>query len=224
MIPPNQNLLTFEEVAPLLKDEFEKYGSLIHFDKNNNPFNYDNTLKWFYIIVSGKVKIYDMNFENNREQTLYLLIKSDMYDVITLMDGNIHELVSDVLEDGEAIRFPIDKVREWMKLYPSFEQLIYRYVAMQMRKVENLAIDLSLYDTKERLLKLLLQNIETIEKKGVSLLDKLSHAEIANLIGTVRHVIDRHIKELKKEGVLEDEKRKINLKDMKKVLELLKNY
>jgi len=41
MIPPNQNLLTFEEVAPLLKDEFEKYGSLIHFDKNNNPFNYD---------------------------------------------------------------------------------------------------------------------------------------------------------------------------------------
>jgi len=49
-----------------------------------------------------------MNFENNREQTLYLLIKSDMYDVITLMDGNIHELVSDVLEDGEAIRFPID--------------------------------------------------------------------------------------------------------------------
>jgi len=111
-----------------------------------------------------------------------------------------------------------------MKLYPSFEQLIYRYVAMQMRKVENLAIDLSLYDTKERLLKLLLQNIETIEKKGVSLLDKLSHAEIANLIGTVRHVIDRHIKELKKEGVLEDEKRKINLKDMKKVLELLKNY
>jgi len=224
MIPLNQNLLSLEEVAPVLRGEFEKYGIIINFSKNNNPFDSDNTLRWFYIIISGKVKIYDINFETNREQTLYLLVKGDMYDVVTLLDSKDHELASDILEDGEAICFPIDKVREWIKLYPSFEQLIYRYIAMQMRKVEDLAINLSLYDTKERLLKLLLQNIETIEKKGVSLLDKLSHTEIANLIGTVRHVIDRHVKELKKEGVLEDEKRKINLKNMKKVLELLKSY
>jgi len=108
--------------------------------------------------------------------------------------------------------------------YPAFEQLIFRFVANQMRSIESLAIDLSLYDTKERLLKLLLKNIKTIEHRGVGLLDKLSRTEIANLIGTVRHIIDRHIKELKKEGVLSDNNRKIELKNAEKVLEMLESY
>jgi len=164
-----------------------------------------------------------MNFETNREQTLYLLIRGDMYDLVTLLDGREHNLASDILEAGEAIRFPVDKVREWMHKYPAFEQLIYRFVANQMRNLENLAIDLSLLETKERLLKLLLKNIDTIEHKGLSILDKLSRTEIANLIGTVRHIIDRHIKDLSNEGIIED-KRSLKLKNAEKVLEMLERY
>jgi len=224
MLNNSQNLASFEGFAALLKDEFEKYGSLISFSKDNNPFDADSNLTWFYVIVSGKVKVYEINFETNREQTLYMLIRGDMYDLVTLLDGREHSLASDVLEDGQAIRFPIEKVREWMHKNPAFEQLIYRFVANQMRSLESLAIDLSLYDTKERLLKLLLKNIKTIEHRGVGLLDKLSRTEIANLIGTVRHIIDRHIKELKKEGVLSDNNRKIELKNAEKVLEMLESY
>ena len=152
----------FEPFAPYLREEFEKYGEIIEFSKEDNPFEPENCLKWFFIIVSGKVKIYDINFETNREQTLYLLIRGDMYDVITLLDIKEHTLASEVLEKGKAIRFPIDMVRKWMKTSPSFEQLIYKYVAVQMRKIEELALDLSLLDTKHRLLKLLLKNVETI--------------------------------------------------------------
>ena len=226
MSVPNSNLNfgILDAAQPYLRDEFAKHGSLINFTKDDNPFYVDNTLEYFYIIAGGKVKIYEINFETNREQTLYMLVRGDMFDVVTLLDNAEHNLASDVLEDGVAIRFPIDKVREWIDRFPDFKQLIFKYVAMQMRNVEELAIDLSLHDTKERLLKLLLKNIEMIDKRGVDILSKLSHTEIANLIGTVRHIIDRHIKELKKEGVLEDKKRAISLKNAKKVLELLKSY
>jgi len=220
----NQYLASFEGFAGVLKDEFEKHGSLVSFDKYDNPFSADNNLDWFYVIVTGKVKIYEMNFETNREQTLYLLMRGDMYDLVTLLDGKEHNLASEILEAGEAIRFPIAKVREWMRKYPAFEQLIFRFVASQMRNIENLAIDLSLYETKERLLKLLLRNINTIEHKGFSILDKLSRTEIANLIGTVRHIIDRHIKELKNEGLIFEDKRSLKLKNAEKVLEMLESY
>jgi len=207
-----------------LKKDFSRFGTVIKFSKNNNPFDSDEFKNWFFIIVSGKIKVYDINFKTNREQTLYLMVKGDMIDVVTLLDNEPHNLAVDVLEDGSAIRFPTSKVREWMRKYPSFEQLIYKYVANQMRNLENLAIDLSLYDTRERLLKLLIKNIETIEKRGVDLLSKLSHSEIAALIGTVRHIIDRHIKELKQKGVLEDKKRALELKSAQKVLEMLESY
>ncbi len=220
----NINFGILEATQPYLKDEFSKHGTLINFDKDNNPFYADNTLNYFYIITSGKVKIYEINFETNREQTLYILIRGDMFDVITLLDKEEHNLASDVLENGVAIQFPIDKVREWVDKFPDFRQLIFKYITMQMRNMEELAIDLSLHDTKDRLLKLLLKNIEMIDKRGVDILNKLSHTEIANLIGTVRHIIDRHIKELKQEGVLEDKRRALSLKNAQKVLEMLKSY
>ena len=223
MIAQNQYLGPFEPFSSNLKAEFQEHANLIKYTKNDYPFSSDDSLDWFYIIVSGKVKVYDINFETNREQTLYLLVRGDMFDVVTLLDGALHELAVDVLEAGEALRFPIEKVREWMRENRNFEKLIFKYVANQIRQVENLAIDLSLYETKDRLLKLLLKNRELMNKKGINLLENLSHTEIASLIGTVRHIIDRHLKELKNKEVIDKEKKSIILKDATKVLEMLKS-
>jgi len=221
------NLTNLEPIIGInnkLSSEFKKYGTIMEYTKDTTIFDSDETLQWFYIIVSGKIKVYEINFETNREQTLYLLVRGDMYDLVTLLDGQEHNLAIDVLENGKVIRFPIDKVREWMRVSIEFERLIYTYVARQIRNIEELSIDLSLYDTRERLLKLLLKNIESIESKGVDLLDKLSHTEIANLIGTVRHIVDRHLKALKEDGVIDKKNKKIELVNAQKLLDLLTSY
>jgi CRP-like cAMP-binding protein len=89
-----------------------------------------------------------------------------------------------------------------------------------MRSIEELATDLSLYSTSERLIKLILNNITP---KGIkSLLHNLSRTEIANLIGTVRHVVDRHINELKDDGAIEVKRKQIIIKDIQKLLKKLK--
>ena len=44
------------------------------------------------------------------------------------------------------------------------------------------------------------------------------------MIGTVRHVIDRHIKLLKSEGMIDKSRRKISLKDMERLKQELDDY
>ena len=171
--------------------------------------------------MSGKVKIFQMNLSNGKEQTLYLLGRGDMYDTVTLLDGRPHEVMSEVLEEGEALRVPIGKAREWMYDYPIFGEIVLKYVAGQIRHVEELASDLTLLDTKERLIKLIIENVEKSRQTGHNMLENLSHAEIAKLIGTVRHVVDRHIKQLKAEGILETGRRKLALKNLEKLQEKL---
>ena len=171
--------------------------------------------------MSGKVKIFQMNLNNGKEQTLYLLGRGDMYDTVTLLDGQPHEVMSEVLEAGEALRVPIGKAREWMYDYPIFGEIVLKYVAGQIRHVEELASDLTLLDTKERLIKLIIENVEKSRQTGHNMLENLSHAEIAKLIGTVRHVVDRHIKQLKAEGILETGRRKLALKNLEKLQEKL---
>jgi len=49
------------------------------------------------------------------------------------------------------------KVKEWIFKYPPFGEMIMKYIASQLRHVEELASDLTLLDTKERLIKLIVQ-------------------------------------------------------------------
>ncbi len=206
-----------------LVKEFEKHGKIITFDKKEYSFDYDDALHYFYIFLSGKIKIFQMNLHNAKEQTIYLMSRGDMFDTVSLLDGKAHEVMVEVLEEGSALRIPIGKAREWMYDYPAFGEIVLKYVAKQLRQVEELATDLTLYDTQERLLKLIVQNIERKDASGHSILDNLSHTEIANLIGTVRHVVDRHIKKFKEDGIIESARKKIILKDYEKLLERIRD-
>jgi CRP-like cAMP-binding protein len=220
----NFQLESFNKVGDLLKEEIEKYGKIVQFHKKEPFFSYDDTLKYFYIILRGKVKIYNMNINNGKEQTIYLLGRGDMFDTVTLLDNSPHDLMSEVLESGEALQLPLKKVKEWIFKYPPFGEIIMKYIASQLRQVEELASDLTLYDTKERLIKLIVKNLEKSKKSGINMLQNLSRAEIANLIGTVRHVVDRHINWLKSEGILDTSRKKFALKNMQKLQEKLDSF
>ncbi len=212
----------FKNLNDTLKDEINRYAKLIKFKKNEYVFDSDDATKHFYIFLSGRVKVYQINLDTLKEQTISILSFGDMFDAITLLDGQIHEVMVDILEDGEALRLPIEKVREWIYKNPAFNRIFFPYIAMQMRKAENLSCELSLYDTNERLIHLILNNLETDKKHKKTLLQNLSRSEIANLIGTVRHVVDRHIKELKNLGAIETKRKNIVVKDIEKLLKLLK--
>ena len=212
-------LETFVEANQSFKTEMELHAKIMHFDKRGSTFDYDDTMKHFYILLGGELKIYQINLDNAKEQTIYLMSRGDMYDTVTLLDGKTHDVVVDILEEGEALQIPIGKAREWMYVYPEFGEIILKYISSQLRGVEGLASDLTLLDTQDRLIKLLLKNIND---DGNSILDGLSHGEIAKLIGTVRHVVDRHIKQLREDGILEKEKKKISVRNREKLLDKIR--
>ena len=96
------------------------------------------------------------------------------------------------------------------------------YVAKQLREVETLASDLSLYDTTTRLVKLIAKNIEKQgDKQTLKLINNLSHEELASLIGTVRKVLNRNLQSLKKQGLIDVKRKEIFIKDSQNLLEHL---
>jgi len=57
-----------------------------------------------------------------------------------------------------------------------------------------------------------------------NLIQGLSNTEIANLIGTVRHVVERHLKKLKADGLIESKSKTLQILDAKKLLEKIKLF
>ncbi|MCK4441955.1 MAG: cyclic nucleotide-binding domain-containing protein, partial [Sulfurovaceae bacterium] len=108
------NVEIFKKLDQGFEQEFIKYGKLVSFKKKETPFLNDELLSYFYIVLKGKIKTYQMNLESAKEQTIFIYRQGDMFDVIIVLDGKRHDLLYEVLEDSELLELPIDKVREWI--------------------------------------------------------------------------------------------------------------
>jgi CRP-like cAMP-binding protein len=169
--------------------------------------------------VDGRIKTYQYNIDNNKEQTIFIYKRGDMFDVISLLDEKPHEITYEVLEDCTVLELPIERVRYWLKNDVTFNQKFFPYLAAQMRHTEELASELSLYDTKDRLINLLVQNLNPNDRFKYNLLQNLSNSEIAKLIGTVRHVVERTLKQLKADNLIETSRKNIKIKNFQKLLD-----
>ncbi len=209
----------FENLDQSFEQQFLQYGKIVSFKKRETPFLGDELSKKFYIVLKGKIKSFQMNLDTSKEQTLFVYRAGDMFDTLILLDGKPHEVLYEVIESAEVLELPMEKVREWLKTNEQFNSHFFPYIASQMRHSEELASDLSLYSTSERLSKLLLQNMNPNDDHYYQLLQNLSKTEIAKLLGTVRNVVERHLKELEAEQVIENQRKNIYVKDVKKLLE-----
>lgn len=215
-------MYALEVIQQELHEDIARFGRITYVKKGEILMRPEECMEHFFIILEGRVKISQINFENGKEQILYLLTKGDMYDIISLLDGKLHENVAMALDDVKLLVFPIELFREWIETKPSFNKLFFPYVAKQLRDVETLATDLSLYDTTTRLVKLIARNIEQQgDKQTLKLINNLSHDELANLIGTVRKVLNRNLQALKKEGLIDIKRKEIRIKDSQNLLEHL---
>lgn len=195
----------------------------IVYEKGAPAFDSADTMHAFYFIIRGKIKISQINPESSREQTLNLLSRGDMFDVVTLLDGNEHEFISEALEESEVVEVPIAHVRELIETNPAFNRFFFPYLGRQMRQMEELAVDLSLYDVYQRLVRLIARNVErTKQVTTLKLINDLSHEELASLVGSVRKVVNRNLQRLKDEGVIELSRKQIRLKSLQQLLEKLK--
>jgi len=213
-----QLILQEVEKLPHIADNQEK----IFLKKGEDPLNTLDTNKYFYFVMSGKLKIYQIDFQTSKELTLYLLSRGDMFDVVSLLDGSPNQYISEVLEDTQVIRIPIEDVKNMILEDPAFRQLFYSYLATKLRAMENLAVSLSFYDVYQRVLQLFTNFTYMKDNKPtLKIIDDLKHEDIASMVGSVRKVVNRSLQKLKQDGVIELSRKKIHIKNFQKLLEKL---
>jgi len=212
------NITLFQNITDNFEKELYSVSKIVEYSKGSNPFYPEDLLKYFYMVIDGRIKTYQINFENNKEQTIFIYKRGDMFDIISLLDQQPHEILYEVLEDCKVLEIPIEKVRYWIDTNPTFNRRFFPYLALSMRHTENLAAEISLYETKDRLVNLLLQNVNPQNHFKYQLLQNLSNSEIAKLLGTVRHVIERTIKQLKNDNIIEKTRKEIKILNFEKLL------
>lgn len=201
----------------------ESFLSLFHeevWPKSTCILSHEKLSYHFYIILSGRIKMYQVDDLNGKEITLFLLTKCDVFDLYCLLDGHKHTVYYECLDKAKVIAAPMEDIRKWLNEHPENYKQILPYAGRQLRILENIVSDITFADISTRLLNLLVRNINE-ESQNLELINDLSNKEIANLIGSTRAVVNRHLQELKKNGSIKISRKSMEITNLKTLINLM---
>lgn len=214
------HIQTFPLFRNLEPDELKRINSQLSKEtlKKGILQNSENiTLNRFHIILSGRLKMFQYNSATDRKFTTYILSAGDVFDVLSLLDGKKHEITIEILDNLEVYTTDIANTRTWLRDYTNFNQNMFSYLAKRIMKLEEQAADIVTTETSYRLAKLLIMNLTNDNTQEGTLINNLSHSELADLIGTTRAVLNRHLQVFKQEGIINIERKSITINDLQKL-------
>ena len=212
----------FKNITPEKLTQFVEELEEEKWPKNTCSLGNNRSLYRFFLMVSGRLKIYRSDPATGREFTLFLLKANDVFDVLCLLESQEHKVYYETLDDVVLLSIPMDRMREWLRQLPELNKTLLLYMARQLRMLEQYASDVTLTDTSTRLAKLILSNVNGSSNR-LELINDLSNDELANLIGSTRAVVNRHLQEFKSDGSLKLGRKKLEINNLKVLLDRLEN-
>ncbi len=177
-----------------------------------------------YFIVSGHIKSVRIDAETGRAVTLFLFGPGDSFDLLQLLHGPSDETIFEAFSDVFMLSAPKTEVVKWLIDYPEFNKAILPYLGEMIVHLEDLVSSIALHDTETRLAHLIVKHLETGEHNGVHLINDMNHENLAQMIGSVRTVVNRQLHHWREAGVIATNNGKIQVKNLEVLLEKIEAH
>ena len=167
----------------------------------------------FYIILSGKVKIFKLSADG-KEQILHILEDQEPFGEAAVFAGEHYPACAQALVETSALFFPKLKFVELILRQPSLALSMLALLSLRLRKLTVLVENLSLKEVPGRLAAYLLFLNDRNNHSQTIKLD-ISKNQMAGLLGTIPETISRILKRMNKEKLIKMSTRSISIIDKK---------
>lgn len=206
-----------EELAKICKrnndgKSYEK-GEIIY-----QPGDVDSSL---YYIKEGKVKLAYLD-ESGRKLTLAVLGEGEIFGEMVLVSQRQRELLAQVLQEARIYEIEKGRFLELMEQEPWLAPKILELFGQRTREIEQKLEDLVFKDIPTRLSRQLLKLIEEHGERtpeGIQIDFKITHKELADMIGSARENTTSALNLLEREGILNKRRYRIIIKDEERLRE-----
>ncbi|MFZ1370060.1 MAG: Crp/Fnr family transcriptional regulator [Ferruginibacter sp.] len=177
-------------------EQLEKFGVIKEFSAQTEILREGQFVKYVPLVLEGMLKVFTRH--EDKELLLYY-IESGESCIMSFNAGlknNASKVFAIADENTLLLLFPVEKLGEWVKSFPSLNELFFNLYDQRYTSLLD-TINHLLYSRLDQRLYNYLQ--ETARQKGSKVLN-LRHRQIAAELGTVREVISRVMKKLEQEG------------------------
>ena len=216
-----------ELLADLPTDELnvlDAAAETLELRKKTQIWNSGEMANRIFLVRSGVVKVSKISDEG-RELTLHFHTKDDLFGEAAALAHGAHESIAEAYEDVVLYGLPLPVLKEVMMRHPQLMFRISAIISQRRRKLENRIGALLFKTAHARLASLFLDLVESFgvrDSRGVIVNLKLTHKEMASLIGATRETVSFAILDLRRDGLIQTESKRVVILDEEGLRALIK--
>ena len=212
---PLNKVSLFKDLSDAEFKELEPYLSTRSYKKRETIFSEGEPPEWFYLVLTGKVKITKLSHEG-KEIILEVISPTDIFGGVAVIKGFPYPANAVAMEDSDVL---LISRKNLMRLVDRFPNLMY-CMAMQMgdrmKSSHDSLKNIALERVEARIAALLLKlagkvGIET--KDGTMIDMRLTKQDVADMVGTTVETSIRTFSKFKKQDLVSEIDGKIIIKD-----------
>ena len=168
-----------------------------------------------YLLAKGRAKICHLTPEG-KQSILAFIEPGELFGELAILDSGAREEYAEAIEVSTVVMIPGDEIQRLMADLPELSFGITKMIGMRRRRIERRLKNLLFLSNRERLTHLLLELAEQYGKStsdGIQLGIKLSHQDLASVIGSTRETVTVVLGEMQSEKLLKIGRRNILLLD-----------
>ena len=165
------------------------------------------------LLTSGRAKVCNIT-EDGKQAILAFIEPGEVFGELSLLEEGTREEYAEAVEKSTIILIPGYEMQRLMEDHPAVSLSVTKMIGLRRRRIERRLKSLLFRSNRQRLVHLLLELADQYGRQtaeGLALGIKLSHQDLANVIGSTRETVTVVLGELQTEGLVQLGRRKIVL-------------
>lgn len=161
-----------------------------------------------YILEQGRVKIFGLS-SLGKEVILWFCFPGEVFGIAEMPRGGLREVYAQACSDCRLYTIPQRLFKDFLVDHPSTAMLVIDLLCCRLRILGDMLKNLTADDVTTRLAKLLIRLSarygQRVTPAHLRLSIKLTHQELADMIGATRQTVTAVLSDLRRRGVVDVE-------------------
>lgn len=212
----------FKHLSDAELKELRPYLDTVTFKKKDDIFFEGDEPEWFYIVLTGKVKITKLSQEG-KEIILEIISPHDIFGGVAVLKNFPYPANAAAMEDTQVIKIARKNLMRLLDRFPNMMYFIALQLGDRMKSSHDSLKNIALERVEARIAALLLKlsnkvGVETDE--GLLIDMRLTKQDVADMVGTTVETSIRTFSKFKKQGLVSDANGKFMIRNKKSLAAL----
>ncbi len=171
------------------------------------------------LVTRGRVKICHVTPEG-KQSILNFVDSGELFGELSLFGNLPRQEFAEAIESSTLVLIPKSAMLRLMARHPHVNIGITKLIGTRRQRIERRLRNLLFHSNRERVVHLLIEMAEKYGQRnpeGIELCVKLSHQEMASIIGSTRETVTVMLGQLQNEGIIQVNRRRITIVDLNKL-------